>query len=54
MERTQAWGTQSGASRIELTVWAFNEQARHFYDQMGLRPRHTVMELPLQPGKEKD
>lgn len=54
MERTRAWGTQSGASRIELTVWAFNEQARRFYDQMGLRPRHTVMELPLQPGKEKD
>lgn len=54
MERTKEWSIQMGAASIELTVWAFNEQARHFYDRMGLRPRYTAMELPLQPGKEKD
>lgn len=38
---------QRGAVSLELSVWAFNETARHFYEDMGMTERSRVMELEL-------
>lgn len=38
---------QRGAVSLELGVWAFNETARHFYEDMGMTERSRVMELKL-------
>lgn len=36
-----------GANFITLNVWEGNS-ARNFYDKMGLKPRKTTLELPLE------
>ena len=33
---------------VTLNVWQGNESALAFYEKMGLRPRNTMMELPLE------
>ena len=33
---------------VTLNVWHGNESAIKFYEKMGLRPRNTMMELPLE------
>ena len=33
---------------ITLNVWCGNETAMEFYKKMGLRPRHIMMEMPLE------
>lgn len=38
---------QRGAVSLELGVWAFNETARRFYEDMGMTERSRVMELKL-------
>ena len=37
-----------GCSFITLNVWCGNDNAMHFYEKMGLRPRHIMMETPLE------
>lgn len=37
-----------GCSFITLNVWCGNDSAMHFYEKMGLRPRHIMMETPLE------
>ncbi len=39
---------QEGCGFITLNVWAGNQQAIRFYDKLGLRPRKTTLELPLE------
>lgn len=35
---------RAGLERVELNVWAFNEEARAFYEHMGMGERSRVME----------
>lgn len=43
-----AYAKTSGCSFITLNVWCGNDSAMHFYEKMGLRPRHIMMETPLE------
>ena len=36
-----------GCAFVTLNVWCGNDRAMAFYEKMGLRPRHIMMELPL-------
>ncbi len=36
-----------GCEEVCLTVWEGNDAARRFYEKMGMRPKETLMELPL-------
>lgn len=38
---------ERGAGSLELTVWEFNEGARRFYDEMGMKCRARRMEYHL-------
>ena len=40
----EAAAREAGCGRLELTVWAFNEEAMEFYRAMGLTPREIRME----------
>ncbi len=35
---------RANVERVELNVWAFNEEARAFYEHMGMSERSRVME----------
>ena len=37
-----------GCSHISLNVWCGNDSAQQFYEKMGMRPRHIMMEQPLE------
>ena len=37
-----------GCSHISLNVWCGNDNAQKFYEKMGMRPRHIIMEQPLE------
>ena len=37
-----------GCRFITLNVWCGNDNAMHFYEKMGMRPRHVMMETPLE------
>ncbi len=39
---------EGGCSFVTLNVWTGNESAIRFYEKMGLRPRKTMLELPLE------
>lgn len=39
---------ECGCNFVTLNVWQGNESALAFYEKMGLRPRNTMMELPLE------
>lgn len=43
-----AYAKNSGCSFITLNVWCGNDSAMHFYEKLGLRPRHIMMETPLE------
>lgn len=43
-----AYAKTSGCSFITLNVWCGNDSAMHFYENMGLRPRHIMMETSLE------
>ena len=45
---TAAWAKQRGYSHISLNVWCGNHGAMAFYEAMGLRPRHIMMEQSLE------
>jgi ribosomal protein S18 acetylase RimI-like enzyme len=42
------YAQNSGCRFITLNVWCGNDNAMHFYEKMGLRPRHIMMEAPLE------
>ena len=43
LEASKSWGADS----LELNVWEVNNEARKFYDSVGLKPKSTRMELTL-------
>ena len=43
-ERCAAYARELGCRRLTLNVWAFNEPARRFYEEMGMKPRSISME----------
>ena len=45
---TAAWAKDFGCSHISLNVWCGNDGAMAFYEAMGLRPRHIMMEQSLE------
>lgn len=36
-----------GAERLDLMVWDFNENARRFYEKMGMTPQRYIYEMKL-------
>jgi ribosomal protein S18 acetylase RimI-like enzyme len=47
LERALAWGRERGIQQVQLTVFARNEAANHFYEQMGFRKLSFVLLKPL-------
>ena len=45
------WAMAEGADQITLNVWCGNENAMHFYEKMGMKPRKIFMDLPLEDNK---
>ena len=43
-----AYGKTLGCQTLTLNVWCGNDGAMSFYEQMGLRPRNILMEIPLE------
>ena len=37
-----------GCAFVSLNVWCGNDGAMTFYEKMGLRPRHIMLEMPLE------
>ena len=37
-----------GCTALNLNVWCGNDGAMRFYQQMGMRPRNIMMEIPLE------
>ena len=37
-----------GCAFVSLHVWCGNDGAMAFYEKMGLRPRHIMLEMPLE------
>jgi len=44
----KAFAREMGCSHISLNVWCGNDGAQQFYEKMGMRPRHIMMEQPLE------
>ena len=44
----KAYAREMGCSHISLNVWCGNIGAQKFYEKMGMRPRHIMMEQPLE------
>ena len=42
-----AYARGNGCDDLTLNVWTGNDAARRFYEKMGMRPKETLMELPL-------
>ena len=40
-------GRKAGAKRLDLMVWEFNEKARRFYENQGMRPQRYIYEKEL-------
>ena len=40
-------GRKAGAKRLDLMVWEFNERARRFYENQGMRPQRYIYEKEL-------
>jgi len=47
-EKAKEYATEIGAQRLELTVWEFNENARQFYEHLGLKARVRRMDYILE------
>ena len=46
-DAAKLWARRQHAERLELIVWEFNEQARQFYEQPGMRTLSRTMSLSL-------
>jgi len=44
----QGYAKAIGCSHISLNVWCGNDGAQKFYEKMGLRPRHIMLEQSLE------
>lgn len=44
---TERIAKERGARQLYLTVWEFNDDARRFYEKLGLRPRTCTMDKTL-------
>jgi len=44
-EKARAHAKEIGATRMELTVWGFNENARQFYEHLGMVEKVCRMEM---------
>ena len=42
------YAKQIGCAFVSLNVWCGNDGAMAFYEKMGLRPRHIMLEMPLE------
>jgi ribosomal protein S18 acetylase RimI-like enzyme len=42
------YAKELGCQFITLNVWCGNDSAMRFYENAGLRPRHIMMEMPLE------
>ena len=42
------YGKSLGVQTLTLNVWCGNDGAMRFYEEMGLRPRNVMMEIPLE------
>ncbi|WP_235603396.1 N-acetyltransferase [Thermoanaerobacter sp. YS13] len=47
LESAIEYGKEINASSIELTVWAFNEEAIKFYESLSFKPQSIKMEMIL-------
>lgn len=47
-EQTCAFARKIGCAFISLNVWCGNDGAMGFYEKAGLKPRHIMMEMPLE------
>ena len=36
-----------GAKRLDLMLWAYNEEALHFYESLGMKPQRYILEKRL-------
>jgi len=45
---TCAYARSIGCSFVSLNVWQGNDNAMHFYEKMGMRPRSMMMETNLE------
>lgn len=43
-----AYAKNCGCDFVTLNVWCGNDSAIRFYEHAGMRPRHIMMELPLE------
>jgi ribosomal protein S18 acetylase RimI-like enzyme len=43
MQSAEHWALQRGASYIRLNVWAFNEAALQFYEELGYEPHSHIL-----------
>ena len=48
VDRAVDYARNLGCDAVTLNVWYGNDNAMHFYEKMGLRPRHIMMETPLE------
>ena len=48
---TCGYAKEMGCQFVTLNVWCGNDGAMRFYENLGLRPRHIMMELPLEDPK---
>lgn len=46
-EHVRAYAKEIGCHNITLNVWAGNEPAQRFYENMGMQPQKTTMEVIL-------
>ena len=47
-DHTLAYAKRSGCNTVTLNVWCGNDGAMRFYENMGMRPRNIMMEIPLE------
>jgi ribosomal protein S18 acetylase RimI-like enzyme len=47
MDYAVEFARENGCSRVELNVWAFNQNAHDFYVSQGMREQRSVMEYIL-------
>ena len=46
--RAKDYAKETGAARLELTVWNFNKNAREFYEHLGITERTIRMEMIIE------
>jgi GNAT superfamily N-acetyltransferase len=52
MDQVEQWARARGAAEVRLDVWAFNDSARRFYDELGYEPRSQLLGKRLPPNAD--